>query len=346
MHAMAPPSPHSRAARAPHLAAALLITLTTLVPPAGGAGTAHAAPPATIPVTAVSEATLHALFDAEQMPERMREIQQAVNQAQLDAIEGMAEPAERERKRKAYATAQPVLQQHFAWETLRPLVTGVYQTQYTEADARALLAFYGTAPGLLHLNKLQPAMIEATLALAKFMDERVDALFESSDDQGRAKGPRPPRPAAWTAADAHDALAADLTRLLMQNEFNARMQRLESAMRAQMGMGQSEALSKQQRQWFANISQRMRADIRFETVLPLIVQALRAHLAPEELRVLLGSERSPERKAQRAKALAASDALSARLQEKIRTEIFPELLAAMARAETTVAPASGETRRP
>jgi len=346
MHAIAPP-PHPRTARARYLTAALLITLATLVPPAGSAGTAHhAAPQATTPVAAVSEATLHALFDAEQMPERMREIQQAVNQAQLDAIEGIADPAERERKRKAYATAQPVLQQHFAWEKLRPLVTGVYQTQYTEADARALLAFYGTAPGLLHLNKLQPAMIEATLALAKFMDERVDALFESSDDQGRAKGPRPPRPAAWAAADAHDALAADLTRLLMQNEFNARMQRLESAMRAQMGMVQSEALSKQQRQWFANISQRMRADIRFETVLPLIVQALRAHLAPEDLRVLLGSERSAARKAQRAKALAASDALSARLQEKIRTEIFPELLAAMARAETTVAPANGETRRP
>ena len=196
----------------------------------------------------------------------------------------------------------------------------------------------------MHLNKLQPAMIEGTVALAKFMDERVDALFESSDDQGRAKGPRPPRPAAWTATDAHDALAADLTRLLMQN---ARMQRLESAMRAQVGLVQSEAPSKQQRQWFANISQRMRADIRFETVLPLIVQALRAHLAPEELRVLLGSERSPARKAQRAKALAASDALSARLQEKIRTEIFPELLAAMARAEnSTAANASGEIRRP
>ncbi|EJE50593.1 hypothetical protein PMI14_04770 [Acidovorax sp. CF316] len=347
MHSTAAQPPHPRNARAALLATALLLALATLVPPAGGPGTAHAAPKATAAAGAAnaSEATLHALFDAEQMPERMRQIMQAVDQAQLDAIASIADPAEQERKRKAYATAQPVMQQHFAWQKLRPLVTEVYQTQYTEADAQALLAFYGTAPGQLHLNKLQPAMIEATLALAKFMDERVDALFDSSDDQGRAKGPKPPKPTAWTAADAHDGLAADLVRLLMQDEFNARMQRLESAMRAQTGLVQSGAPSKQQKQWFANISQRMRAEIRFDTVLPLIVQPLRAHLAPEELRVLLASERSPARKAQRAKALAASDALSARLQQTIRTEIFPELLAAMARAENAAAPANSDTKR-
>lgn len=346
MHSFALP-PFPRNARAPALVAALLLALATLVPPAGGLGTtAHAAPKAVAPATAASVATLHALFDAEQMPERMRQIMQAVNQAQLDAIAGIADPAQQERKRKAYATAQPVLEQHFAWQKLRPLVTEVYQTQYSETEAQALLAFYGTAPGQLHLNKLQPAVIEATLALAKFMDERVDALFESSDDQGRAKGPQPPKPTPWVAADAHDGLAADLVRLLMQDEFNARMQRLESAMRSQVGLVQSGAPSKQQQQWFANISQRMRAEIRFDTnVLPLIVQPLRAHLAPEELRVLLASERSPARKAQRAKALAASDALSARLQQTIRTEIFPELLAAMARAENAATPASSDNTK-
>lgn len=346
MHSIAlPPLPCN--ARAPALVAALLLALATLVPPAGGLGTtAHAAPKAVAPATAASVATLHALFDAEQMPERMRQIMQAVNQAQLDAIAGIADPAQQERKRNAYATAQPVLEQHFAWQKLRPLVTEVYQTQYSETEAQALLAFYGTAPGQLHLNKLQPAVIEATLALTKFMDERVDALFESSYDQGRAKGPQPPKPTAWAAADAHDALAADLARLLMQSEFNARMQRLESAMRSQMGLVQSSAPSKQQQQWFANISQRLRAELRFETtVLPLIVQPLRAHLNPDELRALLASERSPARKAQRSKALAASDALSARLQETIRTEIFPELLSAMARAENAATPPDSETRR-
>ncbi len=338
--------PILRNARPARLAAALLVALSTLLPLAGGTSAAHAAPATVAPGAAVTDATLQSIFTAEQTPQRMRQAMQAVNQAQLDAIDGIADPADRERKRKSYAAAQPVLQQHFEWQRLAPMVTEVYRTHYTEADAQALLAFYGTAPGQLQLNKLQPAMIEAALALAKFMDERVDALFDSSDDQGRAKGPRQPQPAAWVAADTHDTLAADLARLLMQEEFNARMQRLESAMRAQMGLVQSEAPSKQQQQWFANISQRMRAEIRFDTVLPLVVQRLRAHLAPEELRALLVSESSAARKAQRAKVVATSDALSTRLQEKIRTEIFPELLAGMARAERTAEPASGETKRP
>lgn len=343
MIALPPLCCHARPAR---MAAALLVALSTLLPLAGGIGAAHAAPATVAPAAALTDATLQSIFTAEQAQQRMRQAMQAVNQAQFDAIDGMADPADRERKRKSYAAAQPVLQRHFEWQRLAPMVTEVYRTHYTEADAQALLAFYGTAPGQLHLNKLQPALIEAALALAKFMDQRVDALFDASDDQGRAKAPRQPEPAAWVAADAHDTLAADLARLLMQEEFNARMQRLESAMRAQMGLVQSEAPSKQQQQWFANISQRMRAEIRFDTVLPLVVQRLRAHLTREELRVLLVSEGSPARKAQRASATAVNDTLNARLQERIRTEIFPELLAAMARAERAAEPASGGTRRP
>lgn len=324
------------------LAAALILAITALAPLAEAVGqTRAAARPAasTASTAAVSDATLQSIFDAEQKPERMRQMMQAVNQAQLDALDGIPDPDARERKRKAYLAAQPVLQQHFEWQRLAPLVTEVYRAQYTEADAQALLAFYGTVPGQLHLNKLQPAMIEAALALAKFMDERVDALIDSSDDQGRSKAPKAPKPAAWTAADAHDALAADLARLLMQSEFNARMQRLDAAMREQMGWVQSKPPSKQQQQWFNNISQRMRSEIRFDAVLPLVVQRLRAHLAPDELRQLLDSERSPARKAQRAKVVAANDALSARLQEKIHAEIFPELLSAMEKAESSSAPA-------
>lgn len=333
------------------LVAALLLAITALAQLAEAVGqtraTARPAASSTSPA-AVSDATLQSIFDAEHKPERMRQMMQAVNQAQLDAIEGIPDPAMRERKRKAYTAAQPVLEKHFEWQRLAPLVTEVYRSQYTEADAQALLAFYGTAPGQLHLNKLQPAMIEAAIDLAKFMDERVDALIDASDDQGRAKPSKTPKPAPWTAADAHDALAADLARQLMQSEFNARMQRLDAAMREQMGWVQSKAPSKQQQQWFAHVSQRMRAEIRFDAVLPLIVQRLRAHLAPEELRLLLASERSPARKAQRAKVVAANDALSARLQEKIHTEIFPELLSAMEKAESSAsapAPAGSEPKR-
>lgn len=344
-----PPFLRTQPASARPLAAAVLLAMAALAPLAAAVGQTRAAKPPAAPsasAAAVGDATLQAIFDAEQKSERMRQMMQAVNQAQLDAIDAIPDTDARERKRKAYTAAQPVLQQHFEWERMAPMVTEVYRAQYTEADAQALLAFYGTAPGQVHLNKLQPAMLAAALALAKFMDERVDALFDASDDQGRAKGPKPPKPVAWVAADAHEALAADLARLLMQSEFNARMQRMESAMRQQMGMVQSSAPDKKQQQWLANIAQRMRAEIRFDSVLPLIVQRLRTHLSPDELRLLLDSERSPARKAQRAKVTAANDALSARLQEKIRTEIFPELLGAMAGAESNAAaPAGGEPKR-
>lgn len=342
--------PHRPHARLPSLAAGLLIAIAALAPLEKAIGQARpATPPAAsgTSAAAVSDATLQAIFDAEQIPERMRKMMQAVNQAQLDSVERIPDPAERARKRKSYASAEPVLAQHFEWQRLRPLIVKTYQAHYTEADAQALLAFYRTAPGKLHLDKLQPAMIEASLALSQFMDERLDAILESSDVQGRTNGPRPLRQAPWRAADAHAAAAGDLARLLMQKEFNARMQRLESAMAAQMGQMLPPELVAKQKQWFANISRRIRSEIRFDTVLPLIVAELRKHLSEDELKVLLATERSPARAAQRAKETAADDALEARLKDHLRNEIFPALLAAMLAAEdsTQAVPASSEVKR-
>ncbi len=119
----------------------------------------------------------------------------------------------------------------------------------------------------------------------------------------------------------------------MRPAFEDRMQRLEAAMREQLSLLLPGAPSERQQQWLQQISQRIRAEVRFETVLPLIVQPLRARLSTDDLRVLLGSERQPARQAQRAKVAAASAALSARINAWTRDEVFPALLGAMAQAD-------------
>lgn len=287
----------------------------------------------------LSEATLHTLLATEQVPERMRQAMDAMARAQEEAIARIPDAAERSRQRAAHAAARPTLERHFEWTRLQPMVSEVYRAHYTEADAQALLAFYATAPGQLHLHQLQPATIQAAIALMQFMDQRVDAILETSDDQGqptqppRGSAPPPPRPPAWQAGTEQDALAGELAQLLMRPAFEDRMQRLEAAMREQLSLLLPGAPSERQQQWLQQISQRIRAEVRFETVLPLIVQPLRARLSTDDLRVLLGSERQPARQAQRAKVAAASAALSARINAWTRDEVFPALLGAMAQAD-------------
>ncbi len=276
-----------------------------------------------------SPAKLHALFEAQNTASSVEQIISAMEGQQRARFEAETDPEKKEKAKAIYDVTSKTIRRHLDWAKLEPVAISAYQKHYDDAEVDALIAYYQTPAGKLHISRMVPVATELLQVISSHIGARVDEISDQIDKkQPVKKAPVVPVP----TAGSKEAIALDFVRASGDQyrvQFNAQMAELDKSMQKQLEMFSGSADKKQKAKMQAEIkkmAQAIRSAISYAEIERLIADTYAKKMSQEELALLLDDAKNPKTRSLQAQRFAADQTMSQVLQEDMQKNIMPKLM--------------------